>query len=223
MSIDNTMNLQESRDRLLRSLGREITDGRVLTAMGRVRREIFVPEGQRSKAYDNVPLPIGLGQTISQPLIVGTMTEALDLRGREKVLELGTGSGYQTAILAELAGLVISVERLEYFARSADALLRSLGYTNAVVHLVSDTIGWAEGAPYDAIIVTAGAPQVPQELIDQLAKGGRLVIPVGSKFEQDLIKLVKRGGEVTTTNLGPCRFVPLIGEGGWPNGEGLDL
>ncbi|MBI2910217.1 MAG: protein-L-isoaspartate(D-aspartate) O-methyltransferase [Chloroflexi bacterium] len=217
------MNLQESRDRLLRSLGREITDGRVLTAMGRVRREIFVPEGQRSKAYDNVPLPIGLGQTISQPLIVGTMTEALDLRGREKVLELGTGSGYQTAILAELAGLVISVERLEYFARSADALLRSLGYTNAVVHLVSDTIGWAEGAPYDAIIVTAGAPQVPQELIDQLAKGGRLVIPVGSKFEQDLIKLVKRGGEVTTTNLGPCRFVPLIGEGGWPNGEGLDL
>lgn len=190
--------------------------------MERVRRELFVPERQRHLSYENIPLPVGMGQTISQPFIVALMTEALELKPQDKVLEVGTGTGYQAAVLAELAGRVITVERLEPLARAAERLLNTLGYNNIVVHLATEAIGWPDEAPYDGIIVTAGAPRVPQELLHQLADGGRLVIPVGSRFEQDLLKIVKQGTEVTTTDLGPCRFVPLIGRGCWSE-EGDDF
>jgi protein-L-isoaspartate(D-aspartate) O-methyltransferase len=156
-----------------------------------------------------------MGQTISQPLIVGVMTEALDLTGSDKVLEVGTGSGYQAAVLAELARLVVSVERHPKLAEGAKKVLNMLGYKNIEIHLAEEKLGWEKGAPYNAIIVTAGAPSLPHELIDQLAVGGRLVIPVGTPFEQDLIKAVKHQDQVVSINLGPCRFVPLIGEGGW--------
>jgi len=199
----------------MRQLAHEIRDRKVLDVMGRVPREMFVPASSRDAAYENVPLPIEMGQTISQPLIVGVMTEALALKGSEKVLEIGTGSGYQAAILAELAHHVFSVERHQKLVDGAKKVLALLGYKNVEVHLAGETLGWPSGAPYDAIMVTAGAPSVAHELIDQLAIGGRLVIPVGTPFEPDLIKVVKHKGKVASTNLGPCRFVPLIGEGGW--------
>jgi protein-L-isoaspartate(D-aspartate) O-methyltransferase len=143
------------------------------------------------------------------------MTEALELKGNEKVLEIGTGSGYQAAILAELAQKVISVERHQVLAEKAKQVLERLGYTNVEVHLAGKTLGWRKEAPYDAIIVTAGAPRIPQELLEQLASEGRLVVPVGSRYEQELLKVVKRDPEILTQDLGPCRFVPLIGEGAW--------
>ena len=209
------MNLKATRERLLQRLGEEIEDRRVLEAMGRVPRELFIPSVSRHLAYEDIPLPIALGQTISQPFIVALMTEALELGGKEKVLEIGTGSGYQTAILCEMAGWVVSVERHRQLAEAASELLALLGYSNFEVHHVEKGLGWGEGAPYQAIIVTAGAPGIAQELLDQLAEGGRMVIPVGSKHEQQLMKVVKHRGQLQTTNLGGCRFVPLIGESGW--------
>ena len=160
-------------------------------------------------------MPIGEGQTISQPFIVALMTQALELVGTEKVLELGTGSGYQAAILAELAREVITVERLPRLALSARRTLSKLGYTNVKVHLARRNLGWPAEAPYDAIVVTAGAPRIPKELIDQLVVGGRLVIPVGSRWEQDLLQIIKHEQGMTINNLTPCRFVPLIGEEAW--------
>lgn len=183
--------------------------------MGRIPRERFVPLHSQNLAYDNIPLPIEMGQTISQPLIVALMTEALELLGNEKVLEVGTGSGYQTAILCDLARWVVSVERHQTLIDKARETLASLGCTNVEIHPAETTLGWRKEAPYEAIIVTAGAPSVAQELLDQLAVGGRVVIPVGTPFEQDLMKIEKRKTGLETTNLGPCRFVPLIGEGGW--------
>ena len=209
------MDMPSARARLMQQLAHEIGDEKVLEVIGRVPRELFVPPSSQHLAYENIPLPIDMGQTISQPLIVGVMTEALDLKGTEKVLEVGTGSGYQAAILAELARWVVSVERHEKLAEGARDVLALLGIKNVEVHLAEETLGWRGEAPYDAIIVTAGAPNVPQELLDQLDVGGRLVVPVGSPFEQDLIKVVKRKSGLVSTNLGPCRFVPLIGEGGW--------
>jgi len=209
------MDLESARARLMRHLAHEIRDRRVLDAMGRVPRELFVPTSSQHAAYENIPLPIDMGQTISQPLIVAIMTEALELKGNEKVLEVGTGSGYQTAVLAEMARWVVTVERHRNLADAARKLLSMLGYKNVEVHLAGEKLGWEEKAPYDAIMVTAGAPSVPRELVDQLAVGGRLVIPVGTPFEQDLIRVVKGQEDITTANLGPCRFVPLIGEGGW--------
>jgi protein-L-isoaspartate(D-aspartate) O-methyltransferase len=209
------MDMASARAKLIRQLAHEIKDQKVLDVMGRMPREMFVPASSQQAAYENVPLPIDMGQTISQPLIVGVMTEALELKGNEKVLEVGTGSGYQAAIIAELARRVVSVERHQKLVDGAKKVLALLGYKNVEVHLAGSTLGWPKGAPYDAIIVTAGAPSVAHELIDQLAIGGRLVIPVGTPFEQDLIKVVKHKSGVTSTNLGPCRFVPLIGEGGW--------
>ena len=147
------------------------------------------------------------------------MTEALELTGKEKVLEIGTGSGYQTAILAELSRLVITVERLSALAETAKKVLDSLGYTNIVLHLAKETLGWAEEAPYDAIMVTAGAPRVPTDLLAQLANGGRMVIPTGSRYVQELCKITKRKGKNTIQNLGGCRFVALIGKDAW-EGEG---
>lgn len=183
--------------------------------MGRIPRELFVPPASQHLAYEDIPLSIDMGQTISQPFIVALMTEALELTGNEKVLEVGTGSGYQTSILCELAQWVVSVERHQSLVIGAKSTLSQLGYKNVDIYLAEDTIGWPKAAPYDAIIVTAGAPNVPQELLDQLRVGGRLLIPVGSPFEQELIKIIKRKDGLTSINLGPCRFVLLIGESAW--------
>ncbi len=204
-----------ARAELVGFLRREIKDEKVLSAMGQVPRELFVSSAYQQAAYDDRALPIDSGQTISQPLIVAMMTEALELSGKEKVLEIGTGSGYQAAILAELAQWVITVERHPKLAEKAKRVLDKLGYTNIEVHLAERTLGWRRGAPYEAIIVAAGAPKVPQELLKQLANGGRLVIPVGSRHEQDLLKVTKHNHEIITRNLGPCRWVPLIGEEAW--------
>jgi len=209
------MDFEAARAKLIEHLGSEIRDERVLAAMVRIPRERFVPPEEQDLAYEDIPLPIGLGQTISQPFIIALMTEALELTGNEKVLEVGTGSGYQAAILAELARLVITVERLPTLTEGAKKVLDSLGYTNIVAHLAEETLGWQDEAPYDAIMVTAGAPRVPVDLLAQLAIGGRLVIPVGSRYVQELYKVTKRRKKNVVQNLGGCRFVPLIDKNAW--------
>ena len=207
--------LARARENLLNYLDHEIADGRVVEAMRRVRREAFVSAEQHDAAYDDRPLSIGFGQTISQPFIVALMVQALELKGREQVLELGTGSGYEAAILAELAQKVITVEYVPELAESAKKVLDKLGYSNVEVHVAGKTLGWPDGAPYDAIIVSAGAPSVPQVLLEQLAWDGRLVIPVGSRWQQDLLKVTKLKKGNRIENLDGCYFVPLIGEGAW--------
>lgn len=209
------MDFEAARVRLIEHLSSEIRDEPVLAVMARIPRERFVPPGEQDLAYEDIPLPIGLDQTISQPLIVALMTKALELTGNEKVLEVGTGSGYQTAILAELARLVITVERLPALTEGAKRVLDSLGYTNIEVHLAEGTLGWPTEAPYDAIVVTAGAPRVPVDLLAQLAIGGRLVIPIGSRYVQELYKVTKRRKKNIVQNLGGCRFVPLIDKNAW--------
>ena len=209
------MNQEEERERLVHYLSREIRDHRVLDAMRRVPRQRFVPLAEQYMAYEDRPLPIGEGQTISQPFIVALMTQALDLKGTEKVLELGAGSGYQAAILAELAREVITIERVESLAEHARETLDALGYTNVRVYLAKQTLGWPLQAPYDAIMVTAGAPKVPATLVDQLTIGGRMVIPVGSMWDQDLLLVVRNKKGYTAESLTPCRFVPLIGDEAW--------
>jgi len=209
------MDFAAARAELLKQLSPGIRDKRVLEAMSRVPRECFVAPEMRQFAYEDRPLPIGFGQTISQPFIIALMTEALGLSGQEKVLEVGAGSGYQAAILTELARQVITVERLPALAKSAQKVLNSLGYGNVSVYVGQKTLGWPAEAPYDAIIVTAAAPRVPDSLLDQLRVGGRLVIPVGSRYDQDLYKITKRRKRNIVRNLGGCRFVPLIGEGAW--------
>jgi len=206
---------ERAREDLVRHLDREIADKRVIQAMRRVPRDAFVSPEQSRVAYDDRPLSIGFGQTISQPFIVALMLQALELRGDEKVLELGTGSGYAAALLAELAQKVVTVEYVPELAESARVVLDKLGYANVEVRVAGGILGWPEGAPYEAIIVSAGAPQVPQVLLDQLALNGRLVIPVGSRWQQELLKVTKlrRGNNIE--NLGGCYFVPLIGEGAW--------
>lgn len=198
------------------SLRERVHAKRVLRAMAAVDRGAFVPEELAAEAYDDTPLPIGAGQTISQPLMVALMTEALQLTGTEHVLELGTGSGYQAAILGQLAVHVVTVERIPELTERATAVLAALGVANVEVHQAGEVLGWPAGAPYDAIIVTAAAPEVPQALLDQLAPGGRLVIPAGSRDQQDLLRVTKQAdGSIRTESLGACRFVPLIGEGAW--------
>jgi len=193
-----------------------ITDKRVLDAIYKVRRENFIPPSLRDRAYGNYPLPIGENQTISQPYIVALMTQALQVKPENKVLEIGTGSGYQTAILAELSSMVYSVERLESLLEKARTNLYSQGYKNVMLILGDGTKGLPEYAPYDRIIVTAAAPRVPQTLIDQLKNGGKIVIPVGGRFVQDLILVEKAlNGRIYRSSLGGCRFVPLVGEDGW--------
>ena len=209
------MDFEAARARLVEHLSTEIRDKRVLAAMAHIPRERFVPPEEQHLAYEDMPLPIGLNQTISQPFIVALMTEALKLTGSEKVLEVGTGSGYQAAILAELARLVVTVERLPPLAEAARRVLDSLGYTNTEVHLAEKTLGWQAKAPYDAIMVTAGVPRVPVDLLAQLVIGGRLVIPVGSRYLQELYKITKHKKKNVVQNLGGCRFVSLIGEGAW--------
>jgi len=212
------MDFEAARARLVEHLSLEIGDTRVLAAMSRVPRERFVPPQSQQLAYEDMPLPIGLGQTISQPFIIALMTEALEFTGEEKVLEVGTGSGYQAAILAELARLVITTERLPALAETAGNVLSELGYINIEVRLAEEALGWRREAPYDAIMVTAGAPRVPADLLAQLKVGGRLVVPVGSRYVQELYKITRRRGKNTVQNLGGCRFVPLIGKGAWEEG-----
>jgi len=194
---------------------RGIKDPRVIAAMKKVPRHLFVEEALQSQAYNDHPLPIGEKQTISQPYMVALMTEALQLKGKDKVLEIGAGSGYQTAILAEMAEKVFSIERIRSLAIKARQLLYELGYYNTEIKIFDGTFGWTEGAPFDAIIVTAGAPEIPQPLLDQLAISGRLVIPIGDAYVQDLIRVTKTEQGLKKEDLGGCRFVKLIGRYGW--------
>ncbi len=194
---------------------RGIKDPRVIEAMRKVPRHRFVEEALYSQAYSDYPLPIGERQTISQPYIVALMTEAMELKGTERVLEIGTGSGYQAAILAELAYKVYSIERINKLVIRARCTLDELGYRNVIVKFADGTLGWKEESPFDAIIVTAGSPLVPVPLIDQLASPGRLVIPVGDRYSQSLIRISKEGETIQEENLGGVRFVSLIGEYGW--------
>jgi protein-L-isoaspartate(D-aspartate) O-methyltransferase len=196
-------------------VSRRIKDAKLIAAMEKIPRHLFVEEALQSQAYNDHPLPIGEKQTISQPYMVALMTEAMLLTGKEKVLEIGTGSGYQTAILAELSEKVFSVERIRSLAIRARKLLYELGYFNVEIKIFDGTFGWTEESPFDAIIVTAGSPDIPQPLIDQLAMGGRLVIPVGDPFVQDLFRVTKTEEGIKKEDLGGCRFVKLIGKYGW--------
>ena len=194
---------------------RGIRDEGVLRAMRKVPRHRFVGEDLRGEAYDDHPLPIGHRQTISQPYIVALMTQALALTGRERTLEVGTGSGYQTAVLAELSVEVFTVERIPELLRRAEAVLNDLGYANIRFKAFDGTLGWDEHKPFDAVLVTAGAPGIPRPLRDQLADGGRLVIPVGNRHSQELVKITRSGDRFEESYLGGCRFVDLIGVHGW--------
>lgn len=206
-----------AREKMMKNqiISRGITDPGVLEAMGKIQRHLFVEEALIGEAYNDHPLPVGYKQTISQPYIVALMTEALEMTGKEKTLEIGTGSGYQTAILAELSKTVYTIERIERLLEKSKMLLESLGYANIFFKAFDGTLGWDEFAPYDAIIVTAGAPKIPQPLMDQMAEGGKLVIPIGNRYGQDLIKVTRTKNAFKEKNLGGCRFVDLIGAHGW--------
>lgn len=196
-----------------------IADERVLDVMNRIPRHLFVPEAIKSQAYRDNALPIAGGQTISQPLIVARMTELLEMKGTEKVLEIGAGSGYQTAVLASLSRKVFAIERLDTLFREAQDRLAQLGFRNIVLKCDDGTNGWNAYSPYDAILVAAGGPQVPQPLVEQLAVGGRLVIPVGADIKsQVLMRVTRTQTGAKTENFGPVSFVPLIGRHGWNNG-----
>lgn len=194
---------------------RGVSSARVLDAMATVPRHEFVPEKFRSYAYVDKPLPIGEGQTISQPFMVAAMAEALELAGSERVLEIGAGSGYQAAVLSLLAREVITVENRTALALAAQERLADLGYTNVHVHNGDGSAGFADAAPYDAILVTAGAPEIPRVLADQLQEGGRLVIPVGDQDNQNLVQVHKENSALKIRVLFGCRFVPLLGRFGW--------
>lgn len=194
---------------------RGITDPRVLAAMSKVPRHRFVPRHMREQAYGDYPLPIGEDQTISQPYIVALMTQALELKDTDKVLELGAGSGYQAALLGELAAQVFTIERIPSLAQAAQMVLREVGYTNVQVRVADGTLGWAEEAPFEAILVTAGSPQIPPPLVEQLALGGRLVIPVGNSYTQTLTRVRRTPEGLKHEYMGGCRFVKLIGKHGW--------
>jgi protein-L-isoaspartate(D-aspartate) O-methyltransferase len=194
---------------------RGIRDERVLDAMRKVPRHLFVDESMQYKAYDDMALSIGDGQTISQPYMVAVMTEILELRGNEKVLEIGTGSGYQAAILAELAKEVYSVERLPSLAARAEERLFAIGYRNVHIKVDDGTLGWPEKSPFDRIIITAGAPKVPEPLSEQLSEDGILLAPVGNRFSQQLIKMTRGKDKLTEEFHTLCVFVPLIGKHGW--------
>ncbi len=212
------MNTQRQRLRMVEEqlIARGIRDARVVEAFRRVPRHRFVAEEFQREAYADHPLPIGSGQTISQPYIVALMMELLRLRGHERVLEVGTGSGYQTGILAELALEVFSVERLAELVTTASARLEALGCSNVHLHCSDGSVGWPEHAPYDAMIVSAAIPRIPQTLSAQLAEGGRMILPVGSQKAQVLVEVETNRGKVRHREITSCVFVPLIGEQGWP-------
>ena len=213
----SSTNYEKEREHMVESqlARRGIKAKRVLDAMRQVPRHLFVPKDMRGLAYCDGPLPIGHGQTISQPYIVALMTELLELTGQEKVLEIGTGSGYQAAILSRLVHQVYSIERHTVLIEQAEEVLAQLGYDNVVVKVGDGTLGWPEHSPFEAIIITAAAPDVPRPLIDQLADGGRLVAPVGSRWSQALVKVKSQGGLLVRERLTAVAFVPLIGEHGW--------
>lgn len=194
---------------------RGVRDPRVLEAMRAVPRHRFVEPGHRARAYDDYPLPIAGGQTISQPYIVALMTEALSIRKNDRVLEIGTGSGYQAAVLAEMGAFVYSVERIPALAKQSRALIDELGYRNVMIRVADGTTGWIDQAPFDGIIVTAAGPDIPPPLLAQLADGGRLIAPVGDEFGQELVLVTKSGEQLDRRSLGGVRFVKLIGTYGW--------
>ncbi|MFH0813796.1 MAG: protein-L-isoaspartate(D-aspartate) O-methyltransferase [Pseudomonadota bacterium] len=208
--------LQMVQNQLIR---RGIKDERVLEAMRSVPRHRFVPETLRESAYHDTPLSIGEGQTISQPYMVALMTECLRLNGSEAILEIGTGSGYQTAILAELASTIYTIERIDVLSAGAQLVLGELGYENIHFHIGDGTHGWPEEGPFDGIIVTAGAPDISQVLINQLKVNGIMVIPVGSRYTQTLYQVIKRKDKVEKEDVTLCIFVPLVGDHGWKEDE----
>lgn len=208
---------EQARARMVRDqlVARGILDERVIEVTRQVPRHLFVPEARRSQAYEDRPLPIGYGQTISQPFIVAFMTASLELTGQEKVLEIGSGSGYQAAILSLLAREVISIECIKELADSVRVRLVNLGHDNVRVVLGDGSLGYPDEAPFDAIMLTAAAPDVPPPLREQLADGGRLVGPVGSRYDQVLVRLRRYGDKWKRETLGPVIFVPLVGQYGW--------
>jgi protein-L-isoaspartate(D-aspartate) O-methyltransferase len=215
--MDDPAEMRHARARMVdhQLRGRDITDQRVLEVMGRIPRHLFLPADSVHLAYSDMPLPIGQRQTISQPYIVALMTQCLELEGGEAVLEVGTGSGYQAAVLAGVARQVYSLERLPELAERARAVLLRLGLTNVEVHVGDGSGGWPSHAPYPAILVTAAAPRPPQPLLDEMAEGGRLLIPVGGMEGQMLERWRRRGGELDRERIAPVAFVPLVGEFGW--------
>jgi protein-L-isoaspartate(D-aspartate) O-methyltransferase len=211
-----TDDLERQRQQLIESLRKQgISDERVLGAIASIPRELFLHETQTRRAYEDRALSIGMGQTISQPLMVATMTQALQLRGHEKVLEIGTGSGYQTAILARLAAYVHSVERIQQLACIAVKRLEKLEFSNVSIYVGDGTLGWPDQAPYDRILVTAAAPDVPEQLYLQLVPWGKMVIPVGGQERQDLLVVDRAPWGPEKRSLGGCIFVPLVGAEGW--------
>ena len=214
------MNFEIARKRMVEAqvIARGIRDRRVIEAMQKIPRHLFVEEAMAAQAYNDNPLPIGEKQTISQPYMVALMTELLGLKGKEKVLEIGTGSGYQAAVLAVLAERVCTMERIRPLAMRARKVLDGLGLLNVNIRVADGTCGWDEEAPFDAILVTAGAPEIPETLVAQLAVGGRLVLPVGDQFSQTLVRIVRQqDGSCTIEDSIGCRFVKLIGRHGWEN------
>jgi protein-L-isoaspartate(D-aspartate) O-methyltransferase len=211
---------ERQREEMVRSQieARGIKDPDVLAAFRRVPRHLFVSEALRDQAYGDYPLPIGEQQTISQPYIVAEMTQALELHQDDRVLEIGTGSGYQAAILSQIVYRVYTIERIRSLHIQARSLFDKLQYHNIVTRYGDGTKGWQQESPFDAIIVTAGAPEIPEILGNQLVVGGRLVVPVGNQHTQELIKIDRRGNRFQQTNLGGCRFVKLVGEHGWRDG-----
>jgi len=209
---------QDARAKMVNTqiVGRGVVDERVLNAVLKVPRHRFVEDAFRGQSYGDHALPIGEGQTISQPYMVALMSEALCLSGTEKVLEIGTGSGYQTAVLAELAARVLSVERISSLVSRAREILDLLHYRNVKLRVADGTYGWKEEGPFDAILVAAGSPHIPAPLIEQLKIGGRMIIPVGEQGSQTLQKVIKKDeNKIVTTPLVPCLFVPLLGAYGW--------
>jgi protein-L-isoaspartate(D-aspartate) O-methyltransferase len=204
------------RNRLVEVLRRKgVRDLSVLRAVQMVPRHLFVPESVRHRAYDDAALPIGSGQTISQPYVQARYLELISLTGREKVLEIGTGSGYQTALLALLASMVFSVERVPHLAQSARTALSNAGIRNVTVLVGDGTLGWRPFAPYDAILVSAASPEIPSPLVEQLAEGGRMVIPLGDRASQTLTLVERQGNAVRSRTVADVRFVPLVGEFGF--------
>jgi protein-L-isoaspartate(D-aspartate) O-methyltransferase len=196
---------------------RGIKDERLLAAMRKIPRHLFVPEALRSRAYGDHPLPIGEGQTISQPYVIALMVEALELQGTEKILEIGTGSGYQTAILAELAEKVYSIERIKFLALKARELIEKLGYINILIRIADGSYGWREEGPFDRIIVSAASPSIPDPLLGQLKDGGIMIVPLGNENSQTLVKVKKEGNKKRISTLSSCFFVKMIGQYGWKN------
>ena len=214
-------NLHDRKRHLIAKLRKEFGSNSVIDAMERVPREAFIPPSLIQDSYEDSPIPIEAGQTTSQPYIIAKMIIELDIHSSDKILEIGTGYGYQSAILSQLCDSVTSVERIKSMVQKAKKRLVTLEYSNIEVHEATSELGWVASAPYDAIIVGAAAPKIPIELFSQLVVGGRLIIPVGSMATQDLMKITKTADSFTAKTLIPCKFVPLIGKGAWPLNESL--